>query len=71
VAIETEDRLDIIWGAPQIARYINKPVPATYRLLEAGQLPARKNGKLWTSTKRELREALTTDAPVSKTTGGA
>jgi hypothetical protein len=44
-----------IWGARNIAIAINKPVAATYHLLEKGRIPADKNGKAWVTTLRRLR----------------
>jgi hypothetical protein len=43
-----------IWGVPAIATVINRSTTKTYYLLEKGYVPARKVGKLWTSTPREL-----------------
>jgi hypothetical protein len=49
---------DIIWGAPAIAREINRDKRSTYYLLEKGYLPARKNGRLWSASRRKLRAHL-------------
>jgi hypothetical protein len=46
--------LDVLWGAKQIGRYIGKNPRAAVHLLEKGRLPARKVGKIWTSTRKEL-----------------
>jgi broad specificity phosphatase PhoE len=51
--------LDVLWGAKQIGRYIGKSDRATVHLLEKGRLPARKVGKAWTSTKKELEAIFT------------
>src|SRR5438128_1400057 len=59
-----EDDLDTpIWGAGPIAKTINRPVRATYHLLETNQLPARKVGPHWVSTRRRLRRAILGDEP--------
>jgi hypothetical protein len=55
---ETEN-LGVLWGAKEIGNFIRKKPRAAFHLLETGQLPGRKVGKLWTATKRELTEALT------------
>lgn len=58
------DHLDRpIWGVPAIAEVINRSPSKVYYLLEKGHLPARKIGKLWTSTPRELLTAVTGRAP--------
>jgi hypothetical protein len=67
---DTNESLGILWGAKQISRYIDKSPPATFLLLETGQLPGRKQGKLWTATKDELRAALTGGPPTSQASGG-
>jgi hypothetical protein len=46
--------LDVLWGAKEIGRYIGKSPRAAVHLLEKGWLPARKVGKAWTATKKEL-----------------
>jgi hypothetical protein len=48
-----------VWGAPAIAAIINRSTSQAYYLLERGLLPGRKIGKIWTSTPRELRAAVT------------
>ena len=47
-----------VWGVPEIAEIINRSTTKTYYLLEKGYVPARKIGKLWTSTPRELLNAV-------------
>ncbi len=61
---DTEFR--ILWGAEAIAREIGRPVRATFRLLEAGELPARKVGGKWAADRDVLHaffrgEAIPTD----------
>lgn len=53
------ENLGILWGAKQIGDFIGKTPRAAFHLLETRQIPGRKNGKLWTATKKELAEALT------------
>jgi hypothetical protein len=54
---------NILWGAEAIGReanivdeHGNVELPKTFRLLELGRLPARKNGRLWVSTKEAIRD---------------
>jgi hypothetical protein len=54
-----ENPLGLLWGAKSIGRFIGKNQRAAFRMLETGQLPGRKQGKLWVSSERELRAALT------------
>jgi hypothetical protein len=53
-----------IWGVPAIAEIVNRSPTKVYYLLEKGHLPARKIGKLWTSTPRELLAAVIGREPV-------
>jgi hypothetical protein len=53
-----------IWGVPAIAEVINRAPSKVYYLLEKGHLPARKVGKIWCSTPRELLAAVTGREPV-------
>ena len=48
--------LDLIWGARAIAAVINKPVKATYHLLEQRAIPARRIGKQWVISRQRLRD---------------
>lgn len=52
-----DDNLDLVWGAREIAKCINlKTTKQAFRLLEAGQLPARKVGRSWVASRAKLRE---------------
>jgi hypothetical protein len=44
-----------IWGAKAIAPEIGKNKQQTFRLLEAGLIPATKINKQWVTTRRRLR----------------
>jgi hypothetical protein len=57
---------DVIWGAEAIGEVIGKPTRATFHLLEAGLLPAKKIGKQWCASRRKLLHALTGEEPVSQ-----
>jgi len=45
-----------IWGAAAIGRAINRTTRQAFRLLETGEVPARKIGGRWATTPRQLRE---------------
>lgn len=48
--------LDLLWGAAAIARELNLKTRKAFYLLEAGQLPAKKIGKQWVSSRHALRD---------------
>jgi hypothetical protein len=63
----TED--EILWGGEAIGKAANVLTPEgevdtrkVFYLLERGYLPARKCGRLWTSTRRRLREFFEAEA---------
>jgi len=56
-----------IWGAPAIAKVINKSTDATEHILAKGQVDASKVGKNWVSTKRRLYASLS--KPVERRAG--
>jgi hypothetical protein len=49
---------DIVWGAVEIGKVINRSPRAAFHLLENGRLPARKTGRLWSASRRRLLEYL-------------
>jgi hypothetical protein len=51
-----------IWGAVAISHLINRTTRQTFRLLETGELPARKIGGRWATTQRQLRAVFERDA---------
>jgi len=56
-AIDTSDDSDpaeIVWGAGNIARVIDRSERATFHMLEQGHLPARKIGNRWSASRRRL-----------------
>jgi hypothetical protein len=59
--IGSHEAPDVLWGADEIGRAIGKPIRATFHLLEAGHLPARKIGGRWCASRRKLLEALIGD----------
>jgi len=56
---ETADTDKILWGAQAIAEEINRDVRQTHYLLEKRLIPGKKTGKLWTSSRNQLRRHLT------------
>jgi hypothetical protein len=59
--IGSHEAPDVLWGAAEIGRAIGKAARATFHLLEAGHLPARKIGGQWCASRRKLLEALIGD----------
>jgi hypothetical protein len=51
-----DDRLDVLRGAEAIGRYVGLTTRAAFHALSKGQLPGRKIGAIWVSTKHQLRE---------------
>jgi hypothetical protein len=49
---------DVIWGAANIARFLNCPARRAFYLLEKRLIPGRKVGDSWVSTRTELRAAM-------------
>jgi hypothetical protein len=59
---QTQDLDEPIWEVKNIAKEIRRTERQTFRLLETGQLPGRKIGGRWVSTRRQLRAAIVGDA---------
>jgi hypothetical protein len=49
---------DLIWGADEIAKVIERDERATYHLLAKGLLPAKKVGGKYVASRRRLRAFL-------------
>lgn len=49
---------DLIWGASAIAKEIGRSERATFYMLDKGELPAKKVGGRWVTTKAKLRKHL-------------
>jgi hypothetical protein len=47
---------DILWGVKALSEEIDRTERQTFYLLETGQLPAKKVGGRWCSTRTTLRE---------------
>ena len=59
--------LEIIWGAPAIAKAIGRDLRGVYHMLENGLLPgARKVGGRWCVTRRSLHALFESEAPTHK-----
>jgi hypothetical protein len=57
---------DLLWGVEAIAREIGQPVRQVYWVLEKGELPAGKSGRVWVASRQALRkhyQALTGKTP--------
>jgi hypothetical protein len=52
-----------IWGAKKIAEAIDRPVRATFNLLESKQIPARKIGGRWCVTPEVLDQFFANVSP--------
>ena len=50
---------DLAWGVDEIAKAIGRDARATYHLLSAQRLPAKKGGGRWVASRSRLREFLT------------
>jgi hypothetical protein len=49
---------DLLWGCRAIAKAIGRSERATFHMLEAGALPARKVMGRWVASRRDLFAAL-------------
>jgi hypothetical protein len=47
-----------LWGSKAIAAEISRTEKQVFHMLEAGHLPAQKIGRLWVTTRRQLRAAI-------------
>jgi hypothetical protein len=54
----SEKQLKPVWGAEKISEFLRVPLRKGYYLLEKELIPARKVGKNWVSTERELEDFL-------------
>jgi hypothetical protein len=52
------DEHDVIWGAAEIAAVLNLTPTQAWYLLERRKLPARKVGKKWCASRRQLLRAV-------------
>jgi len=57
-----EGQDDLLWEVSAIAKAISRTERQTFRLLETGQLPARKVGGRWVASRRKLIAAIVGEA---------
>jgi hypothetical protein len=55
---ESDDDLDLVWGAEAIGKVIKASPRKTFHLLERGLIPATKIGAQWVSSRSGLRAHL-------------
>ncbi|TPW27797.1 helix-turn-helix domain-containing protein [Martelella alba] len=48
------EKLDLVWGAADIAKVIGQSRQVTYNMLSKGELPAKKIGDRWVARRGEL-----------------
>lgn len=51
---DTENKIDLIWGADAIAQIIGRTQRATFHMLDSGELPAKKVGGRWVAERGKL-----------------
>lgn len=51
---ETNEQLDLIWGAEAIAKVIGRTPRVTFHLLASGSIPAKKVGDRWVAERGKL-----------------
>ncbi|MDX0127373.1 DNA-binding protein [Sinorhizobium meliloti] len=49
-----KEKLDLIWGAEEIAALIGRSTRATFHMLDNGELPAKKVGGRWVAERGKL-----------------
>jgi hypothetical protein len=55
------EELDLVWGAEEIARVLNRTPRQVFHMLKQGELPARKIAGRWVATRKNLRELFDLD----------
>jgi hypothetical protein len=51
---EDSKKIDLIWGADEIAKLIGRTPRVTFHLLTTGALPAKKVGNRWVAERSKL-----------------
>lgn len=51
---DVKEKLDLIWGAEEIAALIGRSTRATFHMLDNGELPAKKVGGRWVAERGKL-----------------
>ena len=57
--METQPRLNVIWGAKRIGKLIGVNERQAFHLLQTGKIPAKKVGSLWCAEENQIREFIT------------
>ncbi|WP_321383284.1 hypothetical protein [Rhizobium sp.] len=52
--IDMDGKIDLVWGAEEIAKIIGRTQRVTFHLLATGQLPAMKVGNRWVAERGAL-----------------
>ncbi|PTM96486.1 hypothetical protein [Mycoplana dimorpha] len=52
---EVESKLDLVWGAEEIAKIIGRSPRVTFHLLIMGAIPAKKVGGRWVAERGKLQ----------------
>ncbi|MER9169852.1 DNA-binding protein [Mesorhizobium australicum] len=50
-----EAKIDLVWGAAEIGKEINRKPRQAFHMLETGLLPAKKVGNQWVAERGKLR----------------
>ncbi|MDG3575709.1 helix-turn-helix domain-containing protein [Rhizobium sp. YJ-22] len=50
----SEEKIDLLWGGEEIAKFIGRTRRATFDMLDKGQLPARKVNGRWVVERKTL-----------------
>ncbi|MBB5041875.1 DNA-binding protein [Shinella fusca] len=56
------EKIDLVWGAEEIAKVIGRSARVTFHLLSTGKLPAKKVGSRWVVERSKLVAFFTEDA---------
>ncbi|PWE57909.1 hypothetical protein DEM27_01570 [Metarhizobium album] len=51
---QTDQKMELIWGAEEIAKIIGRTPRVTFHLLTTGALPAKKVGNRWVAERSKL-----------------
>lgn len=51
---DKDDKLNLVWGAEDIARIIGRSQRVTFHLLTTGAIPAKKVGGRWVAERGKL-----------------
>jgi hypothetical protein len=49
-----KDKIDLVWGADEIAKIIGRTPRITFHLLSTGQMPGKKVGNRWVIERSQL-----------------